>query len=210
MYNPEYQYTEEEYWKLAEIYPDHRYEYIDGAIRMMTGGSPAHGQIAMNIGRILGNALRESHCNVYSSDVALQLTHSRIYYADISVSCDPTDWTNRKSLESPTVVVEVLSPSTERIDTGEKLRAYKRCPTIQEILFVDSRLCNVEHHHRLSWHKWEVTSYESREDVVDLSSIGVLLPVNEIYLKVYLELEERDFDNVEKESPEQTKNSETT
>jgi Uma2 family endonuclease len=97
-----------------------------------------------------------------------------------------------KSLEAPTVVVEVLSPTTEKIDTTEKLKAYKRYPTIQEILFVDSRSCNVEHHHRVDEHKWEVTSYKRREDVVTLLSIDVLFPMYEMYLKVYLELEEKE------------------
>jgi Uma2 family endonuclease len=85
-----------------------------------------------------------------------------------------------------------LSPTTEKIDTTEKLKAYKHYPTIQEILFVDSRSCDVENHHRVDEHKWEVTSYERRDDVVELSSIGVSLPVREIYLKVYLELEEKE------------------
>lgn len=192
MYELDHQYSLEEYWKLVETFPDHKYEYVNGSIRMMTGGSPAHGQIGMNIGRVLGTALRDRECNVYSSDVAVQLTEDRLYYPDVSVSCDPRDWTRSKSLEAPTVVVEVLSPTTEKTDTTEKLKAYKRYPTVQEILFVDSRSCNVEHHHRVDEHKWEVTSYERREDVIELSSIDVALPVSEIYLKVYLELEEKE------------------
>jgi Uma2 family endonuclease len=192
MYELDHRYSLEEYWKLVETFPEHKYEYVNGSIRMMTGGSPAHGQIGMNIGRVLGTALRDRECNVYSSDVAVQLTEDRLYYPDVSVSCDPRDWTRSKSLEAPTVVVEVLSPTTEKTDTTEKLKAYKRYPTVQEILFVDSRSCNVEHHHRVDEHKWEVTSYERREDVIELSSIDVALPVSEIYLKVYLELEEKD------------------
>jgi Uma2 family endonuclease len=192
MYNSGSHYSLDEYWNLVEKFPDHKYEYVHGSIRMMAGENPAHGQIAMNIGRVLGTALYDRECNVYSSDVAVQLTEDRLYYPDVSVSCDPHDWMRSKSLEAPTVVVEVLSPTTEKIDTTEKLKAYKRYPTIQEILFVDSRSCNVEHHHRVDEHKWEVTSYKRREDVVTLLSIDVSFPVYEMYLKVYLELEEKE------------------
>ncbi|GCE25675.1 hypothetical protein KDA_11590 [Dictyobacter alpinus] len=190
MLNPQDKYTLEEYWKLAETFPERKYEYVDGYIRMMTGGSPAHGQIAVNISHLLVSALSSSDCNVYSSDVAIQLTNDKCYYPDISVSCDPRDWTRKKALESPSVVVEVLSPTTERIDKIEKLQAYQYYPTIQEILFVDSRKCYVEHHHRVGSFQWSVSLYKNRDDVVALSSIEVHFTVREIYHKVYLELEE--------------------
>jgi Uma2 family endonuclease len=93
-------------------------------------------------------------------------------------------------LEAPTVVVEVLSLTTEKIDKLEKLEAYRRYPTIQDILYVDSRRHYVEHHHRISSHKWEVSSCEDEDERIDLASIDVSLAVCDIYLKVYLELEE--------------------
>ena len=123
MYDPNRKYTVEEYWAYIATYPDCKLEYIDGEIRMMTGGSPAHAQIAMNIGYILTGALRTSECNVYSSDVVVQLINNRLYCPDVTVSCDPADWTRKKALESPTVVVEVHSPTTEKTDRGEKLIA---------------------------------------------------------------------------------------
>lgn len=186
---PERKYTLEEYWKLVETFPDRKYEYADGYIRMMTGGSVPHGEIAMNIGAALHAALRHSACHVYNSDVAVELFGQKCYYPDISVSCDPDDWARKKALESPTVVVEVLSPSTEGTDRIEKLKAYKRYPTIQEILLVDARKCYVEHYHRLNAYKWEESAYESMDDVIDLTSIQVQLIVQDIYLKVSLELD---------------------
>ncbi|HTK12001.1 MAG TPA: Uma2 family endonuclease [Ktedonobacteraceae bacterium] len=192
MFDPHHKYTVDEYWRLVEAFPEYKYEYIDGDIRMMTGGSPAHAQIATRIGGILDAALRETDCNVYSSDGALQLTENRLYYPDVSVSCDPADWTRKKALEAPGVVVEVTSPSTEKTDKTEKLAAYQSYPTIQEILFVDSRRRHVEHYHRVGMYKWEEFLYEQEDDVIDLASIGVSFTVREIYLKVYLELEEAD------------------
>jgi Uma2 family endonuclease len=145
-------YTIDEYWRLVEEFPENKYEYIDGDIRLMTGGSPAHSQITGNIITMLNNALHSQECNVYTLDGALQLTANRLYYPDVSVSCDPADWTRTKTIESPSVVVEVLSPSNERIDRGEKLSAYQRYPTIQDILLVDSRRCLTEHFYSIGLH----------------------------------------------------------
>ena len=190
MYDPLREYTIDEYWKLVETFPDRKFEYVDGEIRMMTGGSPAHAQIGMNIGGLLMIALRERECNVYNSDAVVQLTDYREYCPDVTVSCDPADWTRKKALEAPTVIVEVLSPTTEKTDRAEKLLAYQQYPTIQEILFVDSRKCFVEHYHRIGVSKWEDTIYTHDEDVIELSSIDVSLMVKDMYFKVYLELEE--------------------
>ena len=90
------------------------------------------------------------------------------------------------------MVVEVLSPSTERIDRTEKLRVYQRYPTIQEILLVDSRQIYVEHHHRINSHKWEVSFYNGEDDTVKLTSINVSMFLRDVYLKVHLELEEAE------------------
>lgn len=190
MYNPEYKYSREDFWKIVEADPFRKYEYVDGYIRMMSRGSLAHSQIANNIGRLLGNALAEEECNVYNSDASVNLVGGPCYCPDVTVSCDPHDWTRRDALESPNVVVEVLSPTTERVDRGEKLVAYQYYPTILEILYVDSRKHHVEHYHRISQNKWETSYYERDEDIIDLAGIGVKISVRDIYLKVYLELEE--------------------
>lgn len=186
------EYTIDEYWKLVETFPHHKYEFVDGSIRMLSGGSPAHSQIAVNISTLLNIALRSSECNVYSSDVVLQLADRRGYLPDVSVSCDPMDRTQKKAIKAPIMVVEVLSPSTERVDRTEKLRVYQRYPTIQEILLVDSRQIYVEHHHRISSRKWEVSFYNQEDDPVKLTSIDVSMTLRDIYLKVYLELEEME------------------
>lgn len=186
MYEPEYQYTLEEYWKIAELDPGHKYEYSDGYIRMMTGGSPAHAQIALQIGGLLNAALHDAECNVYGSDVAVRVAEKRYYYPDVTVSCDPADWTQKKALESPTVVIEVLSPGTEKVDRIEKLQAYQRLPVIQEIVYVDSRKRYIEHYHRIDLFNWKLSIHTHADDVVELLHIDVKLAVRDIYFKVYL------------------------
>jgi Uma2 family endonuclease len=84
----------------------------------------------------------------------------------------------------------VPSPSTERFDKSEELTAHQQYPTIQETLFVDSRKHYVDHHHRIGVSKWEHSIYTQGEEIIELSSIDVSLTVKDIYLKVYLELED--------------------
>src|SRR6266568_4703938 len=184
MFEQVYDYTLEQYRKIVELDPEHKYEYVDGHIRMMSRGTPAHGQIAGNILTTLNNALRESECNVYNSDVTVHLEmeeRTYDYIPDVTVGCDPHDWTRKDALISPTVVVEVLSPSTAHIDKNEKLAVYQRYPVILEILLVDSRKRYVEHYHRITQNKWEVAYYKHEEDCVELSHIEVSLPLRDIY-----------------------------
>ncbi|GHO94313.1 hypothetical protein KSF_043610 [Reticulibacter mediterranei] len=183
----EQSYTLKEYWKLVELFPDHKYEYIDGSIRMMSGGSPAHAQIGANIVTLLNIALHDSECNVYNSDVKVKLNEQRCYLPDATVSCDPRDWTRPDVLESPTVVVEVLSQSTEKVDRTEKLEAYQRYPAMQEILLIDSRRRYVEHYHRVGVAQWLKSIFEDDHDCIEMSSIDATLYLRDIYRKVYLD-----------------------
>ncbi len=182
-------YTLEQYFELVASEPEQKIEYINGNIRMMTGGSVAHGQVAINIAILLGIVLRPSGCNVNSSDVAVRLRNTRFYYPDVSVSCDPAERA-KKYIEAPTVVVEVLSPSTESTDRLEKLVAYQEHPTIQDILYVDSRSRSITHYQRLAPNKWEQTNYFNNEDLIELKSIGVSFSLAEVYEKIYLEQNE--------------------
>lgn len=189
MFDPQRSYTVDDYWKMIEAFPDRKYEYIDGHIRMMTGGSLAHAQLEVNLARLFGNALLDSECVTYGPDAILRLSEDRYYCPDLSVSCDPADWT-KKVMDSPTVVVEVMSPSTQHIDKGEKLEAYQKYPTIQEILLVDSQRCYVKHFHRVNAYKWEDSLYQQKSDAFMLESLDMSLTLQDIYLKIYLELEE--------------------
>ncbi|QBD80492.1 Uma2 family endonuclease [Ktedonosporobacter rubrisoli] len=187
MHENESRYTLDEYWKLVEAFPDHKYEYVDGYIRKMSRGTVAHSEISMNIGATLHAALRESECHIYSSNVIAQLTEKHCYCPDVTVSCDPQAWRSKDALDAPGVVVEVLYAFTEKIDKLEKLPAYQKCPTIQEILLVESRKRYVEHYKRTGSHRWDVAFYEDVGDSIELSSIKVKLSMKDIYLKVHLE-----------------------
>ncbi len=187
-------YTLEEYWRLVETFPNHKYEYISGYVRMMTGDRPAHAQLQARLGHLLDAALQESACDVYGSSATVRIAEGRYYHPDASVSYDLADRVSQQAITSPKVVIEILSPSTAQIDKIEKLSAYQAASSIQDILLVDSRKRYIEHYHRVLPYprrKWEYTIYTEDDEAISLEGIGVNFSVGDVYYKVYLEEEMR-------------------
>jgi Uma2 family endonuclease len=173
----------EEYLKIDEDSYEARYEYIDGDIRMLAGGTNNHSKIAGNITTILNNLLSESTCSVYTSDGRVQLSASRYVYPDITVSCDEREQGDDKTLLYPRLIVEILSPSTEAYDRSNKLRYYRECPTIQEYMLVDTQQPFIEVFRREENNFWTYRAFES-DDIVELACLDVRFPVSEAYRKV--------------------------
>jgi len=174
-------YSLEEYLHLEE-YANVKHEYLDGAIHAMAGGSPEHGAITMRIGAALIPQLRGRGCTVYSSDVRVRVRATGLStYPDLSVACgarevDPVD---AQALVDPAVLVEVLSPSTEAYDRGEKLRHYQQIPTLREVLLVahDRREVEIRRRSGDGWDREVVGAGGS----VELRSIGCRLEVDALY-----------------------------
>src|SRR6266700_974048 len=117
MASPEYPYIDvEDYLALDNTVKSARYEYIDGTLRMLAGGSPNHSIITNNIASMLNNALRKKPCIVYSLDVRVRLSAMRYFHPDVTVGCDERDREQMDAIEYPRILVEVLSSSTESID----------------------------------------------------------------------------------------------
>jgi Uma2 family endonuclease len=118
--------TPQEYLDWEEQQPL-RYEYFGGEVVAMTGGTIPHNQLAVNLASLLKNHLRGKGCKVLTSDAKVQLSDNGPYcYADVSVTCDECDRNARQFIRYPSLIVEVLSPSTEAFDRGEKFRKYRR------------------------------------------------------------------------------------
>ena len=118
--------TVEEYFHLEETDTENRYEYIDGHVYMMAGGTFDHSTISGNIYSLLRGLLRGKPCRVYNSDIKVQISQKRYFHPDITVTCDPRDRGTGDLLQSPRVIFEVLSPSTEISDRTWKLRKLSR------------------------------------------------------------------------------------
>jgi Uma2 family endonuclease len=106
----------EEYFLLEKNNPDTCYEYLDGYIYAMSGGTFNHDTIKSNLQRILWGLLRGGKCRVYSSDMRVYISRERYFQPDVTVTCDPRDRGTGDLLQSPRLVIEVLSPSTELKD----------------------------------------------------------------------------------------------
>jgi Uma2 family endonuclease len=131
--------------------------------------------------RTLEDALENSPCNVYNSDVAARLSPTCYTYPDVTVTCDERDQAtpDETEIQSPRVVVEVLSDSTEAYNRGEKFALYRACPTVQEYVLVNTKYQAVEVFHR-SLKSWEYQVY-GPGDEVELASIGVCFPLAALY-----------------------------
>jgi len=180
--------TIEEYlsWEFQQ---DIRYEYVNGEIIAMTGGTIPHNDIALNFYTALRPHLRSRGCRVNVSDVKLQVSHNSLYYyPDIIVSCDPQDLNARKFIENPTIIAEVLSPGTSARDRGEKFTNYLKISSLQEYLLIDSEKISVERYCRGEGRMWLYYPYTDG-DIITLSSIEFELAIALLYEGVVLETE---------------------
>jgi Uma2 family endonuclease len=169
----------EDYLTLDRNSQESRYEYYDGELRMLAGGSTYHAAIMMNLSGIFHRVLRGSPCRAYGSDMRLQLSKTRYVYPDITITCDKRDHMFSDMIHHPSVVIEVLSPGTEARDRGRKFTLYRECQTIQEYMMVDSRRVQIEVYSRNNG-KWTLTTYGPGEEVI-LESLDIKFSVDEVY-----------------------------
>ncbi len=179
-----------EYFELEEHNPDTRYEYLDGDVYMMSGGSANYATIGGNIYAILRNLLRGGPCRVYNSDMKVYVSETRYFHPDVTVTCNPRDRGTTDLIQSPRLVIEVLSPTTESRDRGRKLQCYLACPTIEQYLLIDARSMRIETY-RKERGKWIYDAFAA-DDEIELPSLDIHFPVADAYEDVVFENEEND------------------
>jgi Uma2 family endonuclease len=172
--------TLEEYFALLERDLEHGYEYLDGRVYMMTGGSPDHSIIGSNMNGILRDLLKGQRCIVYNSDVYFQLSENYRVCPDVAVSCDPRDRGAQEAIHYASLVVEVLSPTTEARDRGEKSLQYRSCPSIQEYLLINVQFPIIELFRCEKHGFWSLYTLRPGESV-ELTSLGIHFPVADVY-----------------------------
>lgn len=166
-----------------------RHEFIGGKIMAMAYTSPEHGQIASNLGLVLGNCLLEKDCSVYIGDRMLFVRACReVFYPDLMMVCGKQEFyqasKNMKATVNPGVVIEILFDSTEHLDKTTKTRCYKKILSLSQIVFVSQK----EKHVRIlerEGERWIDTEFYEEGDVVILGECAV--PLAEIYRKVPFE-----------------------
>ncbi|MGB0561150.1 MAG: Uma2 family endonuclease [Spirulinaceae cyanobacterium] len=163
-----------------------RYEYVDGEIIAMTGGTVPHNDIALNLYRLLYPHLRKRGCRINVSDVKVQSQQGdRYFYPDVVVTCHPDDRQAQAFIKHPTVIVEVLSPSTETYDRTKKLQYYRQMPSLQEYVLVNANTMSIEVYQRGEGRMWLYCDYGA-EDVLQLKSLAFECPVAAVYEDIFL------------------------
>jgi Uma2 family endonuclease len=172
-----------------EALQEQRYEYVNGELFVMTGGGIPHNDIALNFYRALYPHLRSKGCRINVADVKVQVNpQSPYYYPDVIVSCDPRDINARKFIQYPKLIIEVISPSTEARDRGEKLAAYRSMSTLQEYVLISSENPSVECYRRGEGRLWLYSSYTEDETII-LESIDFPCPIATFYENITFEPE---------------------
>jgi Uma2 family endonuclease len=161
-------------------------EYFDGRLYAMAGVSRAHSLITSNFVRHLGNALDGSPCETYGSDMRVKVSPTGAYvYPDVTVACGEPEFEDAHvdTLLNPTLIVEVLSPSTEAYDRGIKFAWYRQLLSVRECLFVSQDRPLVERFVRKG-DSWAFTEHSGLEDRLVVLDGIVRVPLAAIYERV--------------------------
>ncbi|MBM4461138.1 MAG: Uma2 family endonuclease [Chloroflexi bacterium] len=183
---PEARLTPAEYLAM-ERQAETKSEYWAGEVYDVAGASEAHNLITANLVIRLGLQVVGRPCKVYTGDMRIKVARAGLYtYPDVTVVCGRARFEDgqRDTLLNPTLIVEVLSPSTESYDRGAKFESYRLLESLTDSLLVSQHSPTIEHYARQSDYRWLLTTYKGTEAIVSLSSIGCELRVAEVYDKV--------------------------
>jgi Uma2 family endonuclease len=161
-----------------------KHEYYQGEVFAMSGANNTHNWIFTNLFGILISKLKGSSCRPYGSDMRMHIPENTLFtYPDISIYCGeptPTDF-DQDTVIKPTVIFEILSPSTKQYDRGEKFRLYRDIPNLKQYILVDTESINVEDFRINEKGFWELHEYRLPNDQVLLPSLRITISIQEIY-----------------------------
>jgi len=172
-----------------EVESNIKYEYHNGKIYALAGGTLNHGLIGGNVYSEMRNKLKanKSKCLPFNSDVKLHIEESNSYvYPDTMVICGDIEQSteDENSVTNPVLVVEVLSKSTAEYDRGDKFYLYRKIPTFKEYVLIEQKRHVVDvHYKRNNSDLWQITRYEGLDKVIKLQSIGIEISMEELYFR---------------------------
>jgi Uma2 family endonuclease len=193
-------YSPQEYLD-QEIESDIRHEYINGEIVPMTGGTPNHNQILLNLAGALNFVLRQQPYRVFAADQRLWIPAREMYtYPDVMVvSGDLAYKPGRKdTITNPSLIIEVLSESTRSYDRGDKFAFYRTMSSFQEYVLVDQYSAHVEHHLKTGPKQWMLQEYDGPEATLTLTPLNLEMALCDIYAKVQFESASTGVEGAEK------------
>lgn len=159
-----------------------RLEYVAGEVFAMATGSPRHGWLIARMNRVLGRLLGDDRCTTLASDIAVRAEQSDSFLVpDGSIVCGPPAFDSERALTNPSLLIEVLSPSSEAWDRGRKFLIYKRIPALTDYLLVWQELPRIEHLYRGDGDLWLHEVVEGMDAELKLPRQGISLPLGEVY-----------------------------
>ncbi|GAX37242.1 Uma2 family endonuclease [Nodularia sp. NIES-3585] len=185
-------YSPEEYLEL-EVNSEIRHEYIDGQIIPMTGGTPNHNQLALNLSGTLNFLLKRQPYRVFIADQRLWIPQRRINtYPDVMVMQTPLEYQEgrKDTLINPVMIAEVLSKSTKSYDRDEKFAADRTISSFQEYILIDQYTMHVEHYCKTDKNKWIFSEYDDGDVTLNLAAVPCQVLLADIYDQVDFSVEE--------------------
>jgi Uma2 family endonuclease len=178
----------------GERMSDVKHEYYAGEVFAFAGGSEAHNLIAANVLASLHTQLRRRPCKVYPSDMRVKVQRTGLYtYPDVVVVCGQPQFEDveHDTLLNPTVIIEVLSPSTERYDRGKKFQNYRTIDSLAEYLLIAQDTYRIEQYIRQPDQQWLLSEATSLDAMIELPSIRGTLALVDVYEKVTIDEEDQ-------------------
>jgi Uma2 family endonuclease len=179
-------YTVEEYLELERASLE-KYQYYRGEVFAMSGASPLHNRIVVNLIRHLGNALADGPCVVFPADQRIKCPTALYTYADASIVCGEAEFIKQQGLDTlinPKVIFEVLSPSTEQFDRGNKFEDYQSLESFQEYVLVAQDRPHVAHFVREQDGSWRLRMFNGIESTLQLATVDCQLSFRAIFDRV--------------------------
>ena len=183
---PSLEMTETEYLDF-ERHSEIKHEFLDGEVVAMTGASRAHNLIAGSTYVALYTQLRGRGCEIYQGDMRVKVQTTGLYtYPDISIVCGSPELGDEHldTLLNPIVIIEILSPSTERYDRGQKFQHYRELASLQEYVLVAQDSLRIERYVRQGDDVWQLTDAKGLEGRLPLTSIGCTQALADVYEQV--------------------------
>lgn len=166
-----------------------KHEYIQGQIYAMAGASREHNQLVFNLAGLLHAQLRAKPCSAFVADMRVRTRPNEAYfYPDLAVVCGELQFEDAQSdtLLNPSVIIEVLSPSTEGYDRGAKFAHYRRLDSLQEYLLVAQDRLSIECYRRAPQGQWLLSEFNEWQQEIQLPSLGCVLRMQDVYEKVLI------------------------
>ena len=178
--------TRDEYLEM-EGQPEFKSEFYGGQIFAMTGGSPKHSQICVNVIRRVAEAIDHRDCRCFESNMKLEIVQAQAFvYPDVMVVCGDIELvrSTTDAIINPVLIVEVLSPSTESFDRGKKFEYYRMVPSLREYVLISQKTPIVESYYKQDESHWTYTVTKGLDQSIPIQTLDRELALGDLYLKV--------------------------